>query len=455
MRALLGSLLLGLAVRGWFTRVRVLPDRQEVFEEIPAELAVIPNLANRNMYLQLVRGLPPPGRQSQPSEAVEDVLAFYPGLHARLNAVPRYEHDSNTVDDVGTKLETNFANSLTVLFLRRVEQGVALAGARVIAGSHEHQRRLWLPVDGSPACSVTKYANWSHSFWQGRQNASELQAQKTAIGKSNAGPQKCMLKSWTTCLERAALSPQPGAGSLKHALVVTTNKRIVATRNFSNDKYCKQRPAAEQPPPLPNPTGKQVHPDDQQLSDKYVALFVATTGTPHAALKNKFLKKAFRVLCATCPSPKRVKSLIQDVYLETRRTVEADLSSLFEKDARFYADMHNEMANKTLQQPTQAGQPSFTPIASIEACQSFWKLQAAPQFPILAKAAQRLLSAHASTAAAERNWSMWGHTYHNALRNNFSVEAAKREVYLKANVPTTDSDDDTPAVQDTLIDIMN
>ncbi|KAJ9532156.1 hypothetical protein QJQ45_003952 [Haematococcus lacustris] len=82
------------------------------------------------------------------------------------------------------------------------------------------------------------------------------------------------------------------------------------------------------------------------------------------------------------------------------------------------------------------------------------KLQAAPQFPILAKAAQRLLSAHASTAAAERNWSVWGHTYHNALRNNLSVEVAKREVYLKANVPTTDSDDEAPAVQDTLIDIM-
>ncbi|KAJ9515525.1 hypothetical protein QJQ45_021659 [Haematococcus lacustris] len=58
---------------------------------------------------------------------------------------------------------------------------------------------------------------------------------------------------------------------------------------------------------------------------------------------------------------------------------------------------------QTLQQPTQPGQPSFTPIASIEARRAFWKLQAAPQFPILAKAAQRLLSAHASTAAAERN----------------------------------------------------
>ncbi|GFH29338.1 hypothetical protein HaLaN_27980, partial [Haematococcus lacustris] len=96
------------------------------------------------MYLQLIRGLPPRRRSPQPSEAVEDVLAFYPGLHDRLKAVPRYEHDTNTVDDVGTKLETNFANSLIELFLRRVEQGVALAGARVIAGSHEHQRRLWL-----------------------------------------------------------------------------------------------------------------------------------------------------------------------------------------------------------------------------------------------------------------------------------------------------------------------
>ncbi|KAJ9517975.1 hypothetical protein QJQ45_004362 [Haematococcus lacustris] len=68
MRALLGSLLLGLAVRGWFTRLRGLPDGQEVFEEIPAEDAFIPNLADRNMYLQLIRGLPPPGRRSsQPS----------------------------------------------------------------------------------------------------------------------------------------------------------------------------------------------------------------------------------------------------------------------------------------------------------------------------------------------------------------------------------------------------
>ncbi|KAJ9508795.1 hypothetical protein QJQ45_028108 [Haematococcus lacustris] len=98
-RALLASLLLGLMVRGWFTHVNVLADGQEAFEEIPPEAAVIPNLGERNMFLQLICGLPPPGENSRHSAAVEAVLAAYPCLHARLNAVPRYEQDSNTVDN--------------------------------------------------------------------------------------------------------------------------------------------------------------------------------------------------------------------------------------------------------------------------------------------------------------------------------------------------------------------
>ncbi|KAJ9505384.1 hypothetical protein QJQ45_024133 [Haematococcus lacustris] len=150
-RALLASLLLGLMVRDSFTRVTVLADGQELLEEIPAEDADIPDFAERNLFLQLGRGMPPPGLHSQPSAAVEDVLTAYPDLHAELDEIPRYPHDCNTVDDVGQKLETSFANSLTELFKRRVGQAVALAGARVIAGSHEHQRRFGLPVDGSPA----------------------------------------------------------------------------------------------------------------------------------------------------------------------------------------------------------------------------------------------------------------------------------------------------------------
>ncbi|KAL6747299.1 hypothetical protein V8C86DRAFT_3117855 [Haematococcus lacustris] len=58
-RALLASLLLGLMVRGCFTRVTVLADGQELLEEIPAEDADIPDFAQRNLFLQLGRGLPP------------------------------------------------------------------------------------------------------------------------------------------------------------------------------------------------------------------------------------------------------------------------------------------------------------------------------------------------------------------------------------------------------------
>ncbi|KAJ9510977.1 hypothetical protein QJQ45_027797 [Haematococcus lacustris] len=145
-----------------FTRVTVLADGQEVFEYVPAEDAVIPNLAERNLYLQLGRGTPPPGMQSRPSLAVVAVLAAYPDLSDELNAVPRYPHDSNTVDDVGQKLETSFANSLTELFKRRGGQAVALAGARVIAGSHEHQRRFGLPVD----VDTSRRLEEAHVSWQ-------------------------------------------------------------------------------------------------------------------------------------------------------------------------------------------------------------------------------------------------------------------------------------------------
>ncbi|KAJ9520908.1 hypothetical protein QJQ45_014108 [Haematococcus lacustris] len=93
MRALLGSLLLGLAVRGWFTRVRVLPDGQEVFEEIPAELAVIPNLADRNMCLQLclvwMAGIKPQqdllSQVSNYTISLERYLVTWPAMWAEMS----------------------------------------------------------------------------------------------------------------------------------------------------------------------------------------------------------------------------------------------------------------------------------------------------------------------------------------------------------------------------------
>ena len=64
---------------------------------------------------------------------------------------------------------------------------------------------------------------------------------------------------------------------------------------------------------------------------------------------------------------------------------------------------------------------------------NFWISKAAKDFPKLAFAANKLLSAHTTTAAAERNWSAWGRTY-TSLHANLSLEPAEKAVYVKTNM---------------------
>ncbi|KAJ9514548.1 hypothetical protein QJQ45_016278 [Haematococcus lacustris] len=229
MQAMLGSLLPGLMVRSWFTRVTVLADGQEALDDIPAEAAVIPNLAERNLYLQVCRGLPPPGRLSRPSAAVEAVLAAYRDLHACLDAVPCYEHDANTVDDVGKKRKTSFANSLTVMFPRRLQRAVALAEALGIAGLHEHQRRFGVPL-GSPA-------------WTERQRSyrAQLQGYRVQVGW-------CLLMRHTVSGSGRVLRP-------------------TLFRTLTSSEVQKLSAAQELPPK----TWPAPHPDDAMLDQRHAA----------------------------------------------------------------------------------------------------------------------------------------------------------------------------------------
>eukprot|EP00983_Pelagomonas_calceolata_P037102 1136191-Pelagomonas_calceolata.AAC.3 len=67
---------------------------------------------------------------------------------------------------------------------------------------------------------------------------------------------------------------------------------------------------------------------------------------------------------------------------------------------------------------------------------AFLKKREYPADPtqLQAVAANKLLSAHTTTAAAERNWSAWGDTY-TSLCNRLNVETADKLVYVKANMP--------------------
>ncbi|KAJ9509042.1 hypothetical protein QJQ45_001531 [Haematococcus lacustris] len=166
-RGVLASLLLGLLVRGLFT-IRVadplgLHD-QPVYTDIPVSQAAIPDLSCRNLFLQLVRGPPGNGANTQPNAAVAAVLAEHPDLRDRLAAIPRHLSDTNMVDHVGKQLETAFSNMLTLLFAGRLKKSVSLAGAKVLLGTEEHRRRFgfWgvggghLPAWSKRACTYVR-----------------------------------------------------------------------------------------------------------------------------------------------------------------------------------------------------------------------------------------------------------------------------------------------------------
>jgi hypothetical protein len=58
---------------------------------------------------------------------------------------------------------------------------------------------------------------------------------------------------------------------------------------------------------------------------------------------------------------------------------------------------------------------------------------------------------HASSAAAERNWSAWGRTY-TSLRDRLSLEAASKMVYLKANINPSTAGHSTEVALDHMVD---
>jgi len=77
---------------------------------------------------------------------------------------------------------------------------------------------------------------------------------------------------------------------------------------------------------------------------------------------------------------------------------------------------------------------SDTPIPPLTLRRSLYTRYAITPFPSISAAAVKLLSLHATTAAAERNWSGWGRIYKNALRNRLTVSTAEKLVYIKANL---------------------
>ena len=69
----------------------------------------------------------------------------------------------------------------------------------------------------------------------------------------------------------------------------------------------------------------------------------------------------------------------------------------------------------------------------------FWSKCGKAAFPLLSKAAVLLLSAHATTGAAERNWSKWSLIYQKN-RAALTIERAEMLVFIQANLGSPSAD---------------
>ena len=71
-------------------------------------------------------------------------------------------------------------------------------------------------------------------------------------------------------------------------------------------------------------------------------------------------------------------------------------------------------------------------LKPMSARRMWWDRQ---HFPLLSKVAARVLSMHATTAASERNWSLWGRNYAKG-RASLRMETADKVIFIKGNLNT-------------------
>jgi len=71
-------------------------------------------------------------------------------------------------------------------------------------------------------------------------------------------------------------------------------------------------------------------------------------------------------------------------------------------------------------------------LAPAAARRNFWMVHMSAEFPHMAEAAGRLLSAHVTSCASERNWSLFGNIFQKT-RNRLALQRAQDIAYVRAN----------------------
>jgi hypothetical protein len=83
---------------------------------------------------------------------------------------------------------------------------------------------------------------------------------------------------------------------------------------------------------------------------------------------------------------------------------------------------------------------------------NWWRMLMADHYPICTAATIRLLSLHATSAAAERNWSVWGRVYAKS-RSSLKVATAERVIFISKNAVRASQQPGGEAAQAVTMDV--
>lgn len=111
-------------------------------------------------------------------------------------------------------------------------------------------------------------------------------------------------------------------------------------------------------------------------------------------------------------------------------------AELLNFDMSVWVEEMLERARFLMQREMQGGKSVYQ---SSPKRQRFWDLIKG-EYPFLAAGAARLLSIHATTCAAERNWSVWGQVY-ISTRNALGIKSAEKMIFIKANATQGDEEE--------------
>ena len=122
------------------------------------------------------------------------------------------------------------------------------------------------------------------------------------------------------------------------------------------------------------------------------------------------------------------------------RRVEAELDKLDAEGLPHSERRRAARATERTHHPASTKEPAWVEGMSPAGRCNLWIKYLCEHFPLCAKAAVRLISMHVTSAAAERNWSIWGQVYADLRRNRLSVEKANMLVSIMAHYRNTKKD---------------